>query len=243
MIEKLDRQNHGRGQYEAYAAPWSTYKLDKELRQGVDYIDRILIDPNAPQTTPANGSSIAWQWPFKRGKAGVRGYNHWSFGAGDGAVTPVKVQPVKLSDARAISTAFTGRLAIAIGEAQILSECYACVGTSKKLEMGFMAHVPPSTAAWQKNDGTQLGRLTDGVGRDWQVVHHKSGAAGAYTLATPSDERSIPYGSFEHLDLARFCRDRKLLDYSETIPGLLFGVEPITGSGLYEIARLTCVMK
>lgn len=235
-----DREFFSRGDFIAYAAPWSTYEgPNAGLKQGVDFADTIVVNPGS---FPAD-STFTWHWPLTPPKeSGVYGYNAVSFGSYDGGIPEKPIESRKVEDIKELSETFTFTMARPTGDFNVLTEFFLTeekMGEKKVAEIGFFLHASKSAIAFVE-DGEQLGTFADAGGRKWKVAVQPA-PAGPYFMFLPSDD--VPDGTVDFKAALDFLSAKGKLTGMEWFNGLAFGVEPVTGSGSLHLERLAVTYK
>jgi hypothetical protein len=197
------------------------------LKQGKDYIDVATIAATCP-----NETVFEWFWPTAKAKnAGVYGFDAISWGQYDGGTPETPITPRSLASLSVWSVAYSLDY-VTSGEWNQLSETYLRdTSGTKRLEMGFLTHIPATTVAWIKADA-QLGAFTDRFGRAWKAVRHAGASAAVpYVTFSPPDNANRTSGALDFLGAARWLQAKGLVSSAWMAQGLAVGVEPVTGSG------------
>lgn len=234
-----DKEFYTKGNYIAYAAPWSTYSgAGAALKQGVDFVDEIAVQPDA---FPAN-VEFSWHWPLTPAKStGVYGYNALSFGSYDGGVPQSPIAPRQVKEIGTLAETFCFEMARPVGDFNVLTEFFLTkkAGGEKVAEIGCFLRAAKSAIAFA-NAGEQLGTYTDASGRAWKVAV-QSAPAGPYYMFIPT--APVLSGSFDFKAALDFLRAKGRLTGEEWFNGLAFGVEPVAGSGSLRVRSLSVVYK
>jgi hypothetical protein len=234
-IKLVDRQPYSCGPFIVYNSPWSTsFGTGLLLKQGTNYIDIATIFETCP-----NETVFEWYWPGTKPKnAGVYGYDAVSWGQYDGGTPETPITPRSLASLSAWSIDYSLDYRSS-GEWNQLSETFLRDETgAKRIEIGFVTHVPATTAAWIKAD-PQLGIFNDRFGRAWTAVRHV-GPTGtfAYVTLSPPDNANRASGALDFLGAARWLQAKGLVNGAWMAQGLAVGIEPISGSGALYMHRL-----
>jgi len=232
-----DQEFFSKGNFIAYAAPWSTYSgPGAALKHGVDFLDEITV---RPESFPAN-SEFTWHWPLTPAKGqGVYGYNALSFGSYDGGIPEKPVGPRMISEITKLSETFSFAFARPVGDFNLLTEFFLTdqSGGKQIAEIGFFLHTSQSAISFA-NDGEQLGNFTDATGRVWKVSI-QTAPVGPYYMFIPNGD--VLTGSIDFKAALDFLREKNKLTGTEWFSGLAFGIEPITGSGSMRVKTLSVI--
>lgn len=225
-----DKKNYFQGPYMAFASPWSAM-LDSRLRAGVDFRDKIIVQP----ATFPDGTTIRTRWPVARPeKSGVWGYHFVAYGHYDGKDPPPgAIPPKKVRDIAELKQSFRFSYRYS-PNFNLLNEFYLTrlPGdlSDKLFEIGFFLHVPPVTLDFIRAVGVNEGDYTDSQGRRWGISRHEK-----FIRIYPLDARDVSEGTLDVREFLHVLVERKVITGEEWFNGIAFGTEPVAGAGQTEL--------
>lgn len=231
-----DKDFFSKGNFIAYAAPWSTYEgPNSGLKRDTDFADEITVD----EKEFPNGTGFTWHWPLTPPKeSGVYGYNAVSYGSYDGGVPETPVEARQVKEIRTLSETFSYEMARPVGDFNVLTEFFLTAkkgGDEKVAEIGFFLHASKSAVQFFEA-GEQLGSYTDATHRKWKVAAQPA-PAGPYYMFLPDSD--VLEGTVDFKAALDFLKARKKFTGAEWFNGLAFGIEPVAGSGSLKLKALS----
>jgi hypothetical protein len=231
LVTVLDAMSYSKGQYGAYASPWSTL-YDNTIRLGTDYADSITIDPLA-----FTGSSvIAWHWPnHVSALTGVWGYNFLFYGNYDNSSPAVRVTPRQVKNITTLRQDYT--VATTTGDFNVLNEFYLTSDSgnaaAKVVEIGYFPHSSASGKRFH-DSGTQFGSFQDTFGESWVVAKQ-----GTFYMLMPPNDGEMLSGSIDVKAALAFLIAKRVITGNEWFNGIALGVEPVSGTGRLTVSNWT----
>ncbi len=217
---------YAQGPYFAYVQPWGG-ETWWPTRWWSHHADAMVIDH---RYFPAD-SQIHWRWPpfLPRNDAGVWGYDAVMYGQYDGGMPEKEVPAIQVANIKELSETFEWSLAKGFGDANVLNEFYLFagkeVGAEKKIEIGFLLHLPPAVRAYYEGRPS-IGQYIDEKGRHWTVR-----MGGTYCMFAPEKPGDVVSGSLDLLAAIRWLESKGKVHGDDWFSGVAIGVEPVRGVG------------
>ncbi len=229
----LDMEFYSRGQYGAYASPWSKF-LDNSLRHDIDYSDSIVVDVNA---FPASTTTIKWNWPSRiPTSSGVWGYMFMFYGNYDGGEPFVRVTPRQVKNIETLRQDFS-ITHNSSGSYNVLNEFYltseAGNPNAKVIEIGYFLHSAAENRPFFEQ-GLLIGTYRDATGVTWVARMN-----GTFCMLMTAGYNDVVSGSIDVGATLAFLKTKGIITGNEWFNGIALGVEPVRGSGELSITRWT----